>query len=96
MEPRAAEKEEEVEDEVEEESQDGEGEAGESWAGGFLAGRQRVSQPGIAIKSRGSRSSSAPHLSGRHAITGFVYMGLCTAGNPGETGERAAVHVMCI
>lgn len=52
-----------------------------------LAGRQRVSEPGTATKSRGSRSSSAPHLSGRHAITGFVYMGLCTTGNLGENRE---------
>lgn len=52
-----------------------------------LAGRQRVSEPGNATKSRGSRSSSAPHLSGRHAITGFVYMGLCATGNLGENRE---------
>ncbi len=52
-----------------------------------LAGRQRVSEPGNATKSGGSRSSSAPHLSGRHAITGFVYMGLCTTGNLGENRE---------
>ena len=73
MEPRAG------KEEVEEKD-------GGGWwvfGGRILAGRQRVSEPGSAIKSRGSRSSSAPHLSGRHAITGFVYTGLCTAGNLG-------------
>lgn len=57
-----------------------------------LAGRQRVSEPGNAIKSRGSRSSSAPHLSGRHAITGFVYMGLCTTRNL-EKIENAVQYI---
>ena len=77
MEPRAG------KEEVEEKD----GREGGGWwvfGGRILAGRQRVSEPGSAIKSRGSRSSSAPHLSGRHAITGFVYTGLCTAGNLGE------------
>lgn len=48
----------------------------------ILAGWQRVSEAGSATKSHGSPSSSAPHLSGRHAITGFVYMGLCTYWEP--------------
>ena len=46
-----------------------------------LAVWQRVSEPGSATKNQGSRSSSAPHLSGRHVIKGFVYMGPCTTGN---------------
>lgn len=45
-----------------------------------LAGQQRVSEPGNAIKSRGSRSSSAAHLSGTHTIIGIVFRGLCTIG----------------
>ncbi|KAK5849062.1 hypothetical protein PBY51_008736 [Eleginops maclovinus] len=52
-----------------------------------LAGRQRVSEPGNATKSHSSPSSSAPHLSGRHAITVFVYMGMCTTGNVEQNKE---------
>lgn len=61
-----------------------------------LAGRQRVLEPGSTTKSRGSQSSSAPHLSGRHGIKGFVYTGPCTAGNLGENGDRGAVDVTCM